>query len=81
MRILNLILAITVILALYISDAGAAECNRECLTKMADDYLSALVSHTPDKVPLADNVRMVENANPIKPGEGLFKKSGTLVRN
>jgi hypothetical protein len=73
MRPLNLLLAIIVILALIISNTGAAECDRECLIKMADDYLSALVTHNPEQVPLANDVRIVENANPIKPGEGLWK--------
>jgi hypothetical protein len=73
MRLIKFILAITVLLTVNISMTSAAECERECLIKMADNYLSALVSHTPKKVPLADDVRMVENANPIKPGEGLWK--------
>lgn len=73
MRPLNFMLAITLILALNISNAGAAECDRECLIKMADDYISALATHNPEQVPLANDVRIVENASPIKPGEGLWK--------
>ena len=73
MRKLSIMLATTLMLALNLSNAIAGECDRECLIKLADDYLSALVSHTPEKVRLADNVRTVENANPIKPGEGLWK--------
>jgi hypothetical protein len=56
-----------------ISNAFASECDRECLIRMADDYLAALVTHTPGKVPLDQDVRIVENAKQIKPGEGLFK--------
>jgi hypothetical protein len=40
---------------------------------MADDYVAALVAHDPAKVPLARDVRMVENIQRIKPGEGLWK--------
>ncbi len=73
MRKISFILVATVMLALNLSNVTAGECGRKCLIKMADDYLSALVSHNPEKVPLADNVRIVENANPVKPGEGLWK--------
>jgi hypothetical protein len=73
MRRLNYILLITLMLALNLSYASAAECDRDCLIKMADDYISAMVAHAPEKVPLADDVKIVENAKPIKPGEGLFK--------
>jgi hypothetical protein len=73
MRQLTCMPAITVMLAFSLSSAIAGECDRECLIKLADDYLSALVTHAPEKVPFADNVRTVENANPIKPGEGLWK--------
>ena len=73
MRLLNFILATVLMLTLNISVTSAAECDRECLIKLADSYLSALAAHTPEKVPLAEDVRMVENARPIKPGEGLWK--------
>jgi len=73
MRPFSFILAMTVVLALNLSYSSAAECDRECLIKIADDYLSALVTHTPGKAPLSDNVRTVENAKQIKPGEGLWK--------
>ena len=53
--------------------AQAADMNRAELIKLADDYLAALVAHAPNKVPLGSNVKMVENAKRIKPGEGLWK--------
>jgi hypothetical protein len=53
--------------------APAATCDRGCLMSLADRYIAALVAHDPSKVPLADNVRMVENAKRIRPGEGLWK--------
>ncbi len=73
MRRLFFILTVTVMFVLNISYAIAAECDRDCLIKMAEDYLSALVTHTPGKVPLADDLRTVENAKQIKPGDGLWK--------
>jgi hypothetical protein len=46
--------------------------DRASLIKLADDYLAALVAHDPRKVPLASDIRIVENAKRIKPGEGLW---------
>jgi hypothetical protein len=48
-------------------------CDRDCLKTLADSYLGALVAHDPKKVPLAADVKIVENAKRIKPGEGLWK--------
>ena len=48
-------------------------CDRDCLKALADNYIAALVAHDPHKVPLAADIRIVENAQRIKPGEGLWK--------
>jgi hypothetical protein len=52
---------------------AATTCDRDCLKALADSYLGALVAHDPSKVPLAADVKIVENAQRIKPGEGLWK--------
>jgi hypothetical protein len=48
-------------------------CNRACLKDLAHSYVAALVAHDPSKVPLAADVKFVENVKPMKPGEGLWK--------
>jgi hypothetical protein len=48
-------------------------CNRTCLKELAQSYVQALVAHDPSKVPLAADVKFVENVTPMKPGEGLWK--------
>jgi hypothetical protein len=48
-------------------------CDRACLNTLADNYLAALVAHDPKKVQLAPDVKIVENAKRIMPGEGLWK--------
>ncbi len=53
--------------------AASTSCDRECLKTLADSYIAALVAHDPGKVPFAADVRIVENARKIKPGEGLWK--------
>jgi len=55
------------------ASAASTPCDRVCLNKLADDYVAALVAHDPKKVPLAREVRMVENIQRIQPGEGLWK--------
>jgi hypothetical protein len=48
-------------------------CDRDCLKALADSYIAALVAHDPHKVPLDADIKIVENAQRIKPGEGLWK--------
>jgi hypothetical protein len=58
--------------------AAPAKCDRDCLKKLADDYVAALVAHDAARVPLAREVRMVENLQRIQPGEGLWKTASAL---
>ena len=53
----------------------ATACDRECLRTLADNYVAALVAHDPRKVPLATDIKFVENAQRMKPGEGLWKST------
>jgi hypothetical protein len=52
--------------------------DRSALLKLADSYLAALVAHDPGKVPLAGDVKVVENVKRIKPGEGLWKTATSV---
>jgi hypothetical protein len=47
--------------------------DREPLVRLMDQYIEALLKHDPSGVPLADDVRMVENITPTPIGEGLWK--------
>lgn len=47
--------------------------DRAALMKLANDYFGALLAHDPRKAPLASDVKTVENAKRINPGEGLWK--------
>jgi hypothetical protein len=55
-------------------------CDRLCLTGLADNYVAALVAHDPARVPLAADVKMVENLARIRPGEGLWKTASGGAR-
>lgn len=52
---------------------AAATLDRAALIKLADNYLAALAAKDPSRVPYASNVKIVEQARPIKAGEGLWK--------
>ena len=58
-----------------------APLERAALIKLADDYFAALVANNPKGVPLADNVRMVENIRRMQPGEGLWKTATSVPTN
>ena len=53
----------------------ATTCDRDCLIKLADSYIASLVAHDASKVPLAADVKIVENAKRIQAGEGLWKST------
>jgi hypothetical protein len=48
-------------------------CNRKCLTDMMDRYLAALPKHDPSGLPLATNVKLVENTEATPIGKGLWQ--------
>ena len=56
----------------YPAAHAASTCDRECLIGIADGYLAAIAAHDTAKAPLAANIRFVENAKRLKPGEGIW---------
>jgi hypothetical protein len=72
----NAVVLLTVIAApvlVVAAQPAAQSCDRQCLLNLADSYLAALAAHDPSRVPLAADVKMVENIKRIKAGEGLWK--------
>ncbi len=53
--------------------AVPASCDRQCLIDVANSYLGALTAKDASRVPLASDVKFVENAKRAKPGDGLWK--------
>jgi hypothetical protein len=53
--------------------AQAQQCDRQCLDRLVDSYLAAVVAHDPSRVAIAPGVKFVENTVPMKPGDGLWK--------
>ena len=60
------------------SGAAPDPCNRACLKDLASSYIAALVAHDPSEVPLATDLKFVENVKPLKPGEGLWKTASEV---
>lgn len=58
--------------------AQAADCNRDCLIKLTDSYIAALVAHAPDKVPLAADAVIVENAMKLNGKQGLWQDATAI---
>ena len=50
------------------ADSHAA-CDRECLIGITNQYVAALVAHTPTQLPVAPGVKFTENLVPLKFGE------------
>jgi len=73
MKLYICVSAIALISMVGVAQAADAGLDRAALLKLADTYLAALVAHDPGKVPLAGDVKVVENVKRIKPGEGLWK--------
>jgi hypothetical protein len=73
-----LALATLALTAAAAANAADKSCDRACLKNLADRYLAALVAHDPAQVPLAREVRMVENIQRIRPGEGLWKTASAV---
>ncbi|HTT01338.1 MAG TPA: hypothetical protein VMG11_04555 [Steroidobacteraceae bacterium] len=47
-------------------------CDRACLQGMVDRYLSAMIAHDPNQLPLSRNVRFTENGQELRIGDGLW---------
>src|SRR6202046_2408772 len=69
----GLMAALSVGFVLTAAAAAPDPCNRACLKDLANSYVAALVAHDPSRVPLAADVKFVENVTAMKPGEGLWK--------
>src|SRR5687768_14966212 len=53
----------------------AADCDRQCLRDITQQYLNAVVKHDAKAAPLAANFRATENATDVAVGEGLWKSA------
>jgi hypothetical protein len=52
---------------------AAPKCDRQCLVQLTQQYVAAMVKHDPKAVPLARNVKFMENAAVMPIGKGLWE--------
>src|SRR5512139_3370278 len=52
---------------------AAPKCDRQCLVNLMQQYVAAMVKHDPKAVPLAANVKFMENAAVMPIGKGLWQ--------
>lgn len=57
--------------------AASARCERACLERFADTFLSALAAHDPARAPLASDLRFTENGTVVMPGGGLWRATAS----
>ncbi|HEX6993618.1 MAG TPA: hypothetical protein VF339_05665 [Gammaproteobacteria bacterium] len=48
-------------------------CDRECLNRIADTYIDAMVAGDPDAAPFSDDVKYTENTAILEIGQGLWE--------
>jgi hypothetical protein len=53
--------------------AQPGECDRACLSDVAESYLAAMLTHDPARAPLAKNVRYTENGVELPLPDGLWR--------
>jgi hypothetical protein len=69
---IGLLWAATSLLGAAPSAQAAPACDRACLEGAVGDYLSALAARDPRRLPGSQRIRFVENAQPLKIGEGTW---------
>jgi len=68
------VVGVVVALGLVSASASAAPCDRACLAGLMTQYVDALVTRDPSKLPLAGNIRVTEDSKVVKLGEALWKE-------
>jgi len=75
MKTTTVLLCILVVVSSFNYAFSEKQPDRASLVALMDQYLAALVAHDPAGLPLADNVKMVENTVTLPIGKGLWETS------
>jgi hypothetical protein len=67
-----LIIAGALWLVAAVPAAEKPSCDRNCLDKIADQYLDAVMAHDPSKAPIGKSAKFTENAQRLEVGDGLW---------
>jgi hypothetical protein len=66
-------------LAAFLSNAAGAQCARQDLSALIDDYLNALSANAPGRLDLASDVKYTENGRIMSPGDGFWQTAGEVT--
>ncbi|MBN2318826.1 MAG: hypothetical protein JXR49_07105 [Acidobacteria bacterium] len=75
MKKATVLLCILFIVGVFSSACATKQLDRAGLVVLMDQYLTALVNHDPAGLPLAEDVKLVENTEVLSIGEGLWETS------
>jgi len=62
-----------ILIGLFLFNSCAAKMDRQALVDLMENYIAAVVEHDPSAMPLAENVKLVENTKVTPIGQGIWK--------
>ena len=69
----RIFLSVTACLAALVGQAASAQCARQDLTRLVDEYLTALTANNPARLDLASDVKYTENGRIMSTGDGFWR--------
>ena len=73
------LLGVAVCLAALSSQTAGAQCTRENLSRLVDDFLSALSANDPAGLDVASDLKFTENGRIMALGDGLWRTAGEIT--
>lgn len=69
----TIIFVLLLFIGVFTSCSGTEKPDRNSLVSLMEQYLNALPKHDPSAIPLADDVKFVENTEALQVGKGLWE--------
>jgi hypothetical protein len=76
---LRILLGVAVCLSALSSQTAGAQCTRENLSRLVDDFLSALSANDPAGLAVAGDLKFTENGRILNLGDGLWRTAGEVT--
>lgn len=75
----RILLGFAVCLSALVSQTASAQCTRQNLSRLVDDFLAALSANDPGALAVASDVRFTENGRILPLGDGLWRTAGEVT--
>ena len=75
----RVLLGVAVGLSALLSQTASAQCTRENLSRLVDDFLAALSANDPSELSVASDLKFTENGRVMELGEGLWQTAGEVT--